>query len=262
VLLRYSSAGTGYLVFKKGDTLPAQRATIPLASGWFANRSVLPYDFTPGNPDQAGWFRFKAPPGLESIELAMNQKPQVWVNGREVPVKKNHPLAGLLSDSTENSWKADLPSPISASSTVAVRVGSEAGSYGGAVCLEPIRLNCGKGVIRLGNLFDNESLMTYSGGMWYRKSIVLIQGQAESLKITLDLGELVSAAEVYINGKPVGKRLSPPWDFDLTGKVKSGDNQLEVLIYNTLGNYYLTTPSKYIGDTKSGLIGPARLLLE
>lgn len=47
-----------------------------------------------------------------------------------------------------------------------------------------------------------------------------------------------------------------------TGKVKSGENRLEVLIYNTLGNYYLTTPSQYVGSTRSGLIGPVKLLIE
>jgi hypothetical protein len=138
----------------------------------------------------------------------------------------------------------------------------EPGFYGGAAIPEPIRLNCGKGVIRLGDLYENECLMTYSGGMWYRKIIVLMPTQAGSKKVTLDLGDLVASCEVMINGKPVGKRLTPPWQFDLSGHVKPGENKLEVLVYNTLGNYYLTTPSKYIGSTKSGLIGPVRLLLD
>ena len=117
-------------------------------------------------------------------------------------------------------------------------------------------------MIRLGDLYDNESLMTYSGGMWYRKTIVLTPSQAGSSKVILDLGQLVASAEVFINGKSAGKRLSPPWQFDFTGMVKSGENRLEVLIYNTLGNYYLTTPSRYVGSTKSGLIGPVKLLID
>jgi hypothetical protein len=60
----------------------------------------------------------------------------------------------------------------------------------------------------------------------------------------------------------LGKRLTPPWRFDLTGNLVPGVNRLEVLIYNTLGNYYLTAPSHYVGETKSGLIGPVRLLLD
>lgn len=262
VLLRYSAAGTGFLIFEREVTNPGWKQSIPLASNWYANPSVLPYDPLPGTIKPAGWYRFKAPPGLLSIELAVNQKPQIWVNGKEIPLKSYKPIPGLFADSTQKSWKAELPATVSMSSSVALRVQMEPGFYGGAAVPEPIRLNCGKGVIRLGDLYDNESLMNYSGGMWYRKTMVLTTSQAGSSRVILDLGELVSTAEVVINGKPAGKRLCPPWQFDLTGKVKSGENRLEVLIYNTLGNYYLTTPSKYAGSGKSGLIGPVRLLVD
>jgi hypothetical protein len=262
VLLRYSAPGTGYLVFEKSEAISGWKQTIPLASNWYANPAVLPYDLAPEASKPAGWYRFKAPPGLRSIEMAINQKPQIWVNGKEIPVKSYKPLAGLFADSIIQAWKAELPAIASASSSIAIRMRMESGFYGGAACPEPIRLNCGKGIIRLSDLYDNVSLMTYSGGMWYRKTIVLTQAQTGSSTVTLDLGELVSTAEVIINGKPAGKRLSPPWQFDLTGKVKSGENRLEILIYNTLGNYYLTTPGRYVGSTKSGLLGPVRLLVE
>ncbi|MCX6223807.1 MAG: glycosyl hydrolase [Bacteroidia bacterium] len=262
VLLRYTAPGTGYLIFEKSGIISGWKQTIPLATNWYANPAVLPYDLAPGGSKQAGWYRFKAPPGLQSIELAMSRKPQVWVNGREIPVKSYMQMPGLFADSLVPAWKADLTASATASATVALRIRMEPGFYAGAACPEFIRLNCGKGVIRLSNLCDNEGLMTYSGGMWYRKTIVLTQSQAGFSKITLDLGELVSSAEVIINGKPAGKRLSPPWKFDLTGKVKPGENRLEILIYNTLGNYYLTTPSKYVGSTKSGMMGPVKLLME
>jgi hypothetical protein len=262
VLLRYSSPGTGYVVFKKSGSNPAWKQTIPLASGWYANPAIMPYNLLPGNPKPAGWFRFKAPPGLRSIELCMKHKPQVWVNGKEIPVNNYAPMEGLFADPSIPAWKAEIPSGTSMSSTVAVRARMEPGNYGGAVIPEPIRLNCGKGLIRLGDLNDNESLRTYSGGMWYRKTVMLTAAQAGSPKVMLDLGELVSTAEVFINGKSIGKRLTPPWQFNLTGKVKSGENRLEVLIYNTLGNYYLTVPSKYVGSTNSGLIGPVKLVMD
>ncbi|MFA6483420.1 MAG: glycosyl hydrolase [Bacteroidales bacterium] len=262
VLLKYSSPGTGYLVFKRDGEFPDWKQTIPLAGRWYNNPFILPYNIDPADSKPAGWFRFKAPPGLRSIELAMSRKPQVWVNGREIPVKGYQPIKGLFADSMQKAWRADLPAFVSLSSSVAIRVEMEPGLYGGAACPEPIRLNCGKGVIRLSDLFANESLMHYSGGMWYRKTILLDATQTKVSKITLDLGQLVSSAEVVINGKPAGKRMCPPWQFDLTGKVKPGENRLEVLIYNTLGNYYLTTPSKYIGSTKSGLIGPVKILME
>jgi hypothetical protein len=262
LLLRYSSAGTGYLVFVKSEPAAGWKQTIPLATSWYANPNILPFDLLPGNPRQSGWYRFKAPPGLKSIELAVAGKPKVWVNGREVTVQGYKAMAGLFGDSLINTWKAELPQAVSPSSQVAVRVPLEPGFYGGAAFPEPIRINCGKGLIRSGNLFDSEYLRTYSGGMWYRKTITLTSAQTGSSGITLDLGDLVASAEVFINGKSVGKRLFPPWRFDVTGKVKSGENRIEILIYNTLANYYLTTPSLYVGNTGSGLIGPVKLLIQ
>jgi hypothetical protein len=261
VLLRYSAPGTAYLVFEKADANPSWKQLIPLASGWYKNPAVLPFDPYPGLSNPAGWYRFKAPPGLESIEIAMNRKPDVWVNGRLVQVRSNQPVKGLYSDPNQKSWKAELPAAVPAAASVAVRASLDPGFYGGAACPEPIRLNCDKGVIRTGDLSGNESLMTYSGGMWYRKTIVLTAAQAASHRVVIDLGDLVASAEVSINGKPAGKRLTPPWQFDLTGKIQAGGNRLEILIYNTLGNYYLTTPSQYVGPVKSGLIGPVRLLI-
>jgi hypothetical protein len=145
---------------------------------------------------------------------------------------------------------------------VALRIEQLPGFFGGAALPEPIVFECGKGMIRLGDLNDNESLRTYSGAMWYRKSITMKAGQSNSRRIVLDLGRLVAAAEVTVNGKPVGSKTVSPWTFDLTGKLRQGENLIEVLIYNTLGNHYLTTPSQYIGRTSSGLIGPVKLVFQ
>lgn len=262
LLLKYVGAGTGYFVFENAGGNADRKQTIPLAGSWYGNASVLPFDLTPEAANPAGWYRFKSPPGLQSIEIAASRKPACWVNGREVPVKETPAIVGIYADPSLHSWKAEVSFPVAASTQIALRIPMNRGYYGGAACPEPIRMNCGKGIIRLGDLFENESLMTYSGGMWYRKTIVLTTEQAKSSRLVLDLGELVSTAEVYVNGQLAGKRLAPPWRFDLQRLVKSGENRLEVLIYNTLGNYYLTTPSKYVGSTRSGLIGPVRLLTD
>ena len=95
--------------------------------------------------------------------------------------------------------------------------------------------------------------------MWYRKTLNLKAEQINSSNITLDLGKVVASAEVFVNGKSVGSKVTSPWKFDLTGKLHSGENRIEILVYNTLGNHYLTTPSMYVGRTNSGLIGPVRL---
>jgi hypothetical protein len=142
---------------------------------------------------------------------------------------------------------------------VALRVEQLPGFYGGAAIPEPVLFDCANGRIQLGNLNENESLKTFSGGMWYRKTLNLKAEQANSSEIILDLGRVVASAELFLNGKPAGLKLSSPWKFDITGKAKPGENRIEILVYNTLGNHYLTTPSMYIGRTNSGLIGPVRL---
>jgi hypothetical protein len=57
----------------------------------------------------------------------------------------------------------------------------------------------------------------------------------------------------------MGVRLAAPWKFDVTNQLHTGENRIEILVYNTLGNHYLTTPSMYVGRTNSGLIGPVRI---
>ncbi|MDP4188786.1 MAG: hypothetical protein Q8905_12100, partial [Bacteroidota bacterium] len=106
---------------------------------------------------------------------------------------------------------------------------------------------------------ENESLKTYSGGMWYRKSIKITAEQAKAAQILFDLGKVVATAEVFVNGKAIGTKVTSPWTFDLSGKLTSGDNKIEILVYNTLGNHYLNTISQYVGRTNSGLIGPVKI---
>lgn len=166
---------------------------------------------------------------------------------------------GRVADAELTVWKAELAEIEPKTSLVAVRLEQLPALTGGAAIPEPIVFECGKGEIGLGNLFENEALKNYSGGMWYRKTINLAKEQAASQKVLLDLGRVLASAEVHVNGKPVGTRLLSPWIFDLTGKLKPGENRIEVLVYNTLGNHFLTTPSQYVGRTDSGLMGPVKL---
>lgn len=38
--------------------------------------------------------------------------------------------------------------------------------------------------------------------------------------------------------------------------MRPGENRLEILVYNTLANHYVTIPTQYRGSTRSGLLGP------
>ena len=80
-------------------------------------------------------------------------------------------------------------------------------------------------------------------------------------RITLDLGNVVSSAELRVNGQPAGVRVAPPWTFDISTLAKPGDNRLEVLVYNTLSNHYLSIPTSYNKPVPSGLLGPVTVSL-
>ena len=84
-----------------------------------------------------------------------------------------------------------------------------------------------------------------------------VSGQAKLKQIILDLGKVVASDEVTVNVKMVVTRLTSPRKFDLFGKLKTGENRIEILV--SLGNHYLNTPSQYIGRTNSGLIGSVKL---
>ena len=71
-----------------------------------------------------------------------------------------------------------------------------------------------------------------------------------------------STAEVHVNGKKAGIRVAPPWTVDITDCVKAGENRIEILVYNTLANHYLTIPTNYRGSLRSGLIGPVTIEMQ
>jgi hypothetical protein len=220
---------------------------------------VLPFNCNPQQKGQFGWYRFEAPPGAQSMFIVALSKPEVWVSGEKVNCAAGKLQAGRLADQNLPVWKIDFPTGNQESAVVAVRLEQTAGVYGGAAIPEPVVFECGKGTIQLGDLSENKSLKTYSGGMLYRKTITISDEQIKSKLMVLDLGKVVASAEVFVNGKSIGSNATSPWKFDLSGKLAAGENRIEILVYNTLGNHYLTTPSQYIGRINSGLIGPVKV---
>jgi hypothetical protein len=139
-----------------------------------------------------------------------------------------------------------------------LKIDYQPGYRGAAAIPEYIEQECVTGLINLGDWSEIDGLRAYSGGARYSKTI-LIDEKNLSGKIEIDLGDLVSSAELIINGKSAGIRVSPPWKYDITGYVKAGENRIEVLVYNTLANNYTSVPTRYRGSIKSGLIGPFTL---
>jgi hypothetical protein len=150
--------------------------------------------------------------------------------------------------------KEKIPSPV----LVSIRIEQETGKYAGAALSGPIKMHCGTGKFRIGDWSLSHGLYSYSGGAWYRKKINLTAGQISGSTV-LDLGKVISSAEVIINNRKAGIKLSPPFRFNISGFVKEGENIIEILVYNTAANHYSTIPTRYRGSLESGLIGPVEI---
>jgi hypothetical protein len=55
----------------------------------------------------------------------------------------------------------------------------------------------------------------------------------------LDLGDVRYACEVFLNGHCVGRRIWKPFAVDLTGQLKTGANELRIVVTNTFANALL-----------------------
>jgi hypothetical protein len=143
-------------------------------------------------------------------------------------------------------------------STVAVRLEMEPGAYGGAAFPVPIGVVLGGGTIQPG-LWANFGLPTYSGIGVYRQEVELA-AVPPGERVVLDLGRVLVAAEVLVNGQSVGVRLARPFQFDLTDRIVSGRNTIEVRVANTIAPHYtVTNQVSNLGPTDSGLLGPVVL---
>ena len=239
LVLEYDKPGRTYFVASTASDVPAAPAN-SLATRWYNNANVLPFDVRAAEKTPIGWYRFAAPPGLRAMTVDARGKVQAWADGKELKVSGNQVVVPVP--------------PVS----VMLRIEQERGFYGGAALPEPIKLDCGPGQIALGDWSKNEGLLSYSGGAFYRKTIAI----ASAKQVVLDLGDVVASAEVRVNDQPAGVRVSPPWRFDITSLVKPGENRIEILVRNTLANHYTTIPTQYRGKTTSGLLGPVTLNLQ
>jgi hypothetical protein len=115
-------------------------------------------------------------------------------------------------------------------------------------------------IIGLGNFSTPEKLPQFSGTVRYETSFVL-EKNADSGPLWLDLGDVYETAEAWLNDKPAGVRICPPYVVEVTGLLQAGKNQLRIEVTNTLakarGNNGL---DRAMAQEPSGLIGPVRLL--
>ncbi len=101
----------------------------------------------------------------------------------------------------------------------------------------------------------------FSGFLDYRTTFTM---DAPSGRVLVDLGDVRFLAEVTVNGQSAGARLWPPFEYDVTGLVRAGENELTVRVGNLLVNamrryetWGWTRPAA--GDFRAGLFGPVTI---
>ncbi|MEQ8415971.1 MAG: glycosyl hydrolase [Imperialibacter sp.] len=93
---------------------------------------------------------------------------------------------------------------------------------------------------------EEEDIKYYSGIARYKKpfyhdvNVTLMKDQ----RVFLDLGDLSKVGEVWLNGEPLGITWAKPYRFDITDKLKAGNNLVEVEIANVWAN-------RIIGDART-----------
>lgn len=202
------------------------------------------YDIKREGARRVGWYRFTAPPGLNTLRLPTSAPARVWVDGNEIPVRD-----GIA--------RMD-PAP-AGTALVAVRLDMSPGAYGGAAFDVPPAIEIGGGKIQTG-LWSDFALPTYSGIGVYSQVVHLDEAQLGQ-KTTLDLGRVLVAAEVLVNGHSAGVRLAAPFRFELDQWLRAGDNTIEIRVANTIAPHYtVTNRVENLGATESGLLGPVVLI--
>lgn len=257
IVLHYDTFGVTWCVIRKeGDNpriIKEATAEKPLAMNFRGDCSILPFDIRQNRETTYGQYRFTSAPGLEKFIFSAFGTPEAWVDGAVCTIK----IIGKRPDGCIT-YEATVAHPNKRISTVSIRIEEEWGNAGGAAIDGPIKQICGEGLLTAGDWSQTEGISTYSGGAWYRKNIQLPE-IASNQKVYLNLGKVISTVEVRINGQKAGIKLTPPWQFDITNYVKTGDNKIEVLIHNTASNYYLSVPTQYRGNTTAGLVGTASI---
>lgn len=256
LVLEYEGACSAYFLLQKQKGMDGVTANVPLSMKWYGDNSLLKYSVVP-EKKSIGWYRFVSAPGLDSLSFTVyGDDIQVYVGDKKCKKVKKLGVTSVGAGVYGCKMERTVRTP----ETVLVKVRHLWGHYGGAAWEGPVKQYCKSGVISVGDWSLVDGLKNYSGGIKYVKNIRLDNKYVGRL-IELDLKSVVSTAEVFVNGKSLGVRLAGPWTFNLTDCLVEGDNRIEILVYNTLGNIYTTVPTVYKKERVSGLLEEPVLII-
>ena len=205
--------------------------------------STVDVDVTSVLPAVTQWFEWTIPPGVDHIDLPLARDVDaatLWLDDVEQRIE---PATVVELD--------PVPSP---SRRAKLRVRGRA--LGGAVFTAPVTYRFEDGVLQTGSWLT-QGLRSYSGAVRLRQTFRVVDAVPRSG--VLDLGRVRGTVEGRLNGNPLGRRVLPPFQFDLTDRLRAGENELELLVTNTPANYLSTwsrTRVWAIDELESGVFGP------
>ncbi|MBN2130969.1 MAG: hypothetical protein JW741_15815 [Sedimentisphaerales bacterium] len=222
------------------------------------------------------------PPGAKGIEtpLPITGEYALYINGIE-----REKRLGLVTK----------PDPLDMEGTADNVIALETTSHAGPAGLTgPLRVVCGP--VRVDKLrpWSQWNLSWYTGRVLYRTTLKVpdaaqplstarsgqspastprsVAGTAQDDGHTatrndgrwfLDLGHVRHYVEVWLNGRLVGTRLWQPYRIDVTDHVRTGENELVLIVANSIANRFAWDQWGTRGTGRpepSGLLGPVRLL--
>lgn len=108
------------------------------------------------------------------------------------------------------------------------------------------------------SITGREGWPRFSGRMRYR-TVLSLENLEKARSISLNLGRVGGTAKLTVNGRQLGMRICPPYQWDISQAAKAGDNLIEVEAANTLVHRIRERFSEYMQIAPSGLLGPVRL---
>ena len=84
----------------------------------------------------------------------------------------------------------------------------------------------------------------FSGMGVYQTQFAMANPMAKT--VYLGFRDIHDAAEVFINGKRAGAVWNPPYQLDITSLVHAGRNRLEIRVYNSMVNRFISLPDQDI----------------
>lgn len=205
--------------------------------------AVVP-DLAPAG-ERAEWLRFPAPLGTVTLHVPTSLVAVAVVAGGEYPLVDG---------------RVDFPEPLTAGTPVLLRFRAVDGRRGGALLDAGVAVRVAEAGVELVP-WEELGLRALGGELRYRTTVHVPEPLPE--RAVLDLGEVRGTADVTVNGTLVATLVWSPWRAEVTGALRPGDNEVEVVVRGTLAGYLddaSPTAAVARGQVRTGLFGPVRLV--